>query len=95
MSTASPEVFSSGHSPNVNGNAPLPAESVPPPVPFDASLFKTYLLSIVPPVIGATPDDLEPIFDGDFDEKVAKFAVEGMSVIYVVKVKDEGEGESQ
>lgn len=65
-----------------------------PSVPYDTSLFRTYLLALLPPVIGASPEELEEsLFDHDFEERVSKFSGEGGSVIYVVKVKDEVEGE--
>jgi len=62
--------------------------------PFDSSIFRAYLLSLLPPVLGAAPEELESIFDDEFEERVARFAAEGGGVIYVVKVRDEAEGES-
>lgn len=59
---------------------------------FDSSIFRSYLLSLLPPVLGASLDELEPIFDDEFEERVSRFAAEGGGVIYVVKVKDEAEG---
>jgi hypothetical protein len=62
--------------------------------PFDSSVFRSYLLALLPPVLGAAPSELESIFDDDeFDERVSRFAAEGGGVIYVVKVRDEVEGE--
>ena len=55
---------------------------------FDTSVFRQYLLALLPPVLGATPDDLEEtLFDPEFDDRVIKFAAEGGGVVYVVKVK--------
>lgn len=62
--------------------------------PFDTSVFQSYLTSLLPPVLGASPDELDSIFDDEFEERVSRFAAEGGGVIYVVKVKDELEGES-
>ncbi|KAH7884160.1 dynein heavy chain, N-terminal region 1-domain-containing protein [Phlebopus sp. FC_14] len=77
-----------------NSNGVLPHDSpVDAPVPFDASLFHSYLLSLLPPVIGALPEELESLFDNEFDERVTRFAAEGADVIYVVKVKEESEAE--
>lgn len=61
---------------------------------YDPSLFRAYLLALLPPVIGASAEELEAtLFDHEFEERVSKFSGEGGSVIYVVKVKDEVEGE--
>jgi hypothetical protein len=59
---------------------------------FDATVFRSYLLSLLPPVIGALPEELESIFEGEFEETVAKFAGEGGDVIYVVKRRNDVEG---
>ena len=76
----------------LNGNGdlhdPIPQES---PIAFDPSLFRSYLLSLLPPIFGASPEELESIFDDDFHERVSRFAGEGGGVIYVVKKKDEQE----
>lgn len=77
---------------NGNGNGAIPHDE--PATAFDSSVFHTYLLSLLPPVLGASPADLESIFDDEFDERITRFASEGGGVIYVVKRKDEVEGES-
>lgn len=60
---------------------------------FEPALFQNYLLSLLPPIVGASQDELSAtLFDDDFDEKSSKFASEGGSVIYVLKIRDEGEG---
>ncbi|PCH33132.1 dynein heavy chain [Wolfiporia cocos MD-104 SS10] len=75
-----------------NGNGILhdgPPE--PAAISFDTSLLRSYLLALLPPVIGASPEDLEYIFDDEFDDRALRFAGEGGAVIYVVKKKDESE----
>ena len=72
-----------------NGTAPSVAAHSPP---FDSELFRSYLLNLLPPVIGANPLDLESLFDDEFEEKVARFASEAGGVVYVVKAKEESEG---
>ena len=83
--------------PQTNGNGTAngvlhdgPVESA---ISFDPSLFRSYLIALLPPVIGASPAELEYLFDEDFDERVQRFAGEGGGAIYVVKKRDEVEGE--
>ncbi|KAG6373728.1 hypothetical protein JVT61DRAFT_5867 [Boletus reticuloceps] len=45
-------------------------------------------------LLGASPEELVSLFDDEFEEKVSRFAAEGGGVIYVVKVKEEQEGEA-
>ncbi|KAE9394324.1 dynein heavy chain protein 2 [Gymnopus androsaceus JB14] len=78
-----------------NGNG-IHNDSTPPPNEptvafFDPEIFRSYLLALLPPVIGALPSDLEDLFDHEFDERVTRFAGEGGGVLYVVKSKDEVE----
>ncbi|OBZ78610.1 Dynein heavy chain, cytoplasmic [Grifola frondosa] len=61
---------------------------------FDPSLFRSYLLALLPPVIGAFPAELESIFDDEFDDRISRFAGEGGGVIYVVKQKDDAEDDA-
>lgn len=76
-----------------SSSTPPPPPPPPVPITFDVSLFKSYLLSLLPPVIGATVEELQnTLFDSDFDERVIKFAGETGSAIYVVKTKEEVEG---
>ena len=63
------------------------------PPPFDVSIFRSYFLSLLPPVLGAYPEELISLFDDEFEEKMSRFTAEGGGVIYVVKVKDDTEGE--
>jgi hypothetical protein len=65
---------------------------VEPTTSFDPSIFRSYLLSLLPPVIGASPAEIKSMFDDEFDECVSRFAIEGSDVIYVIKAKDEVEG---
>ncbi|KAF9519887.1 hypothetical protein BS47DRAFT_1370608 [Hydnum rufescens UP504] len=72
---------------SINGNAASLSS-------FDTSVFKSYLLSLLPPVLGATLDDLrDSLFDDEFDERISRFAAEGGSVIYVAKTRLESEDE--
>jgi len=76
----------------INGTSPTPQDEAAPSSSFDPAIFRSYLLSLLPPVLGATPDDIESIFDSEFDENVTRFASEGTGVIYIVKRRDEVEG---
>ncbi|KAF9235737.1 dynein heavy chain, N-terminal region 1-domain-containing protein [Melanogaster broomeanus] len=78
--------------PSTNSNGVLPHDSpVDAPPPFDVSLFRSYLLSLLPPALGALPEELGSLFDDEFNERVTRFAGEGGGVIYVVKVREETE----
>lgn len=80
-------------SPGQNGSIlDGPVETVGPA--FDPAIFRAYLVALLPPVIGAAPEEIESIFDYDFEDRVARFAADNGSVIYVVKQKDETDGES-
>ncbi|KAL1952384.1 hypothetical protein VTO73DRAFT_1533 [Trametes versicolor] len=68
---------------------PAPAK----PISFDPEVFRLFLASLLPPLFGASPEELESIFDEDFHERASRFAPEGGGVIYVVKKKDEQESE--
>ena len=59
-----------------------------------SEIFRSYLLSLLPPVMGAYPSDLESLFDEELDARVARFASDSGGIIYVVKVKEESEGMS-
>ncbi|CAL1696879.1 unnamed protein product [Somion occarium] len=61
---------------------------------FDPEIFRSYLLALLPPLLGAAPTDLEYVFDDEFNERVQRFASEGGGAIYVVKKKEESEDES-
>ncbi|PBK84870.1 cytoplasmic dynein heavy chain 1 [Armillaria gallica] len=80
--------------PPTNGhtNEPPPVE---PTVSFDPEVFRTYLLALLPPVIGATPAELDSLFDDEFNDRVARFSSEGGGVVYVVKAKDEVQEEAE
>ncbi|KAG1741853.1 dynein heavy chain, N-terminal region 1-domain-containing protein [Suillus paluster] len=78
--------------PLTNSNGALPHDSpVDTPPSFDTSLFRSYLMSLLPPVLGAQPEEFVSLFDEEFDERVTRFAAEGGGVIYVVKTRDEAE----
>lgn len=78
-----------------NGHGPIPGDGpiIEPTQSYDSSIFREYLLSLLPPVLGASLDELDTIFDDEFEERVSRFAAEGGVVIYVVKVRDEADGE--
>jgi hypothetical protein len=77
---------------NGHHHDPPQSESQTQPLSFDTDIFRTYLLALLPPVIGALPSELDSLFDDEFDERVARFAAESGGVVYIVKVKDEVEG---
>ncbi|KAJ7644409.1 dynein heavy chain [Roridomyces roridus] len=68
----------------VNGNSNGLEQQQPQ---FDTEIFRVYLRSLLPPVIAAAPEDLEGLFEDNFDERVAKFASDPTAVLYVVKSK--------
>ncbi|EDR09748.1 dynein heavy chain protein 2 [Laccaria bicolor S238N-H82] len=76
---------------NGHHHDPPQSESQTQPLSFDTDIFRTYLLALLPPVIGALPSELDSLFDDEFDERVARFAAESGGVVYIVKVKDEVE----
>jgi hypothetical protein len=78
----------------INGSSSIPHDDAAPSSSFDPGIFRTYLLTLLPPVLGVTLEETESIFDGDFDERAARFASEGTGVIYIVKRRDEVEGTS-
>jgi len=77
-----------------NGTLPhdSPVDTTPPPA-FDVSLFCSYLLSLLPLVLGASPEELVLLFDDEFEERVIRFAADGGGVMYIVKVTEKSEGE--
>jgi hypothetical protein len=81
-----------------NGNGTTNGDALATPEPtafFDPEILKGYLKSLLPPVIGAHPADLESLFDDEFDERVARFAADNGAVVYVVQTKEETEGTSK
>lgn len=81
-----------------NGNGALQdgaegATTATPAIPFDPTILHTYLLALLPPLLGALPEELDAIFDEEFDERVTRFAGENGGVMYIVKKKGEVEGE--
>lgn len=84
----------SGPSSSTNGVSLPPVDgSVTPFQSFDTSVMRTYLMSLLPPMLGALPEEVqECVDDSEFDERVQRFASEGGGPLYVVKVRDEVEG---
>lgn len=78
--------------PNGTNGAALHDNLVNSVVQFDTSVFRSYVLALLPPILDALPEDLESLFDDMFDEHVMQFAAEGGGVIYVVKKKDDLNG---
>ncbi|KAF8991378.1 dynein heavy chain, N-terminal region 1-domain-containing protein [Cyathus striatus] len=64
--------------PNLPQHPPSPAQN------FDPEIFRGYLRSLLPPVVGAQPEE----------ERVLRFVNEPGGVVYVVKVRDESEDDS-
>jgi hypothetical protein len=92
MVSLSPET--PGTPPATNGNisSEPSLESANPPA-FDVETFRSYILALLPPVLGASIDELEgSIFDQDFEDRVFKFAAEPGAVVYVLKRKEENTG---
>ncbi|KAI0042887.1 hypothetical protein FA95DRAFT_1563857 [Auriscalpium vulgare] len=75
----------------LNGNGALPHEETGSAVSFDSGPFRAYLLQLLPPILGASHDDIESMFDDEFEGRVARYAGEGGGVVYVVKRKDDVE----
>ncbi len=49
-----------------------PLQEPASPSPFDTSVFRSYLLDLLPPLLGATPDELhDTLFDSEFNERVS------------------------
>ncbi|CAE6452047.1 unnamed protein product [Rhizoctonia solani] len=87
LDTPDPYANGANGTPVLTSDATLPI----PPAPassFDPAQFRTYLLALLPPVIGANIDELEAtLFDSEFDEKSTRFAAEGIEAIYIVKTR--------
>jgi dynein heavy chain 1 len=75
-----------------DGPSESPAPTTTTTTTFDPAVFQSYLLSLLPPVLGVSPEELETLFDEEFEEKVLRFASETGGVVYVVKLRDTTEG---
>ncbi|KZT09045.1 uncharacterized protein LAESUDRAFT_696464 [Laetiporus sulphureus 93-53] len=93
MAAVEPAIPLANGTAHVNGNGVANDGLSEPALPFDASVFRSYLLALLPPVVGAYLEELDSLFDKDFDERVSRFGEEGGGVIYVVKKKDEDEAD--
>ena len=83
--------------PLTNGSANHHDADPTPPAPaasFDPEIFRSYLTSLLPPVIGANVSDLNAMFEDEFEERVSRFSADSGGVIYVVQIKEESEGAS-
>ncbi|KAF8653334.1 hypothetical protein AX16_004034 [Volvariella volvacea WC 439] len=78
-----------GNSQGPTTNGPSSGSTTGNAPPFDPEIFKNYLAALLPPVVGAIPNEMDTLFDEEFEERVNKFSADGMNVIYVVKVKEE------
>lgn len=95
MSAADPFLLAPAHTNGVNGTNGAHADGAldaPAPSAFDAAPLRAYLLALLPPLLGAHPDDVEQIFEDEFEERAARFAAEGNGVVYVSKLKHEIDG---
>ena len=61
-------------------------------IPLDPLVFRTYLLTLLPPFFGASAEELETIFDSEFEDRVSKFSTEAGGALYIAKLKDDVEG---
>ncbi|KAF8610057.1 hypothetical protein BDV93DRAFT_517252 [Ceratobasidium sp. AG-I] len=83
------ELYANG----TNGTPSLVSDATLPIAPsaapsFDPAQFRTYLLALLPPVLGATVEELESsLFESEFDERATRFAAEGAEATYVVKTR--------
>ncbi|KAG8800414.1 hypothetical protein FRC16_002934 [Serendipita sp. 398] len=108
MEVSSPPIqggFTNGHaSPNVNGHdhvdsggidGVVASNSATESLPFDTSVFRNYLQALLPPVLGATPPELEDsIFsDPEFEERVKQFATQPGGPLYVAKIQEDLEAD--
>ena len=53
------------------------ASTTSTPSPFDPTIFKGYLLALLPPLLAAAPHELDYLFDDEFNDRVQRFASEG------------------
>lgn len=79
---------------HLNGNGLDVSGTNAQPISFDTTAFRSYLLALLPPVLGATPAEIEDgIFSElDFDERVRQFAVQPGGPLYVAKIVDDLHG---
>jgi hypothetical protein len=77
----SPGPFTNG-TPNGNGAHANGDEAA-----FDTAPVRAYLGALLPALLGAAPDDLDGLYEDEFEERVARFAAEGTAVMYVTKIK--------
>ncbi|KAI6112760.1 hypothetical protein F5141DRAFT_1272528 [Pisolithus sp. B1] len=73
---------------NSNGILPHDISAAAAPPTFDMSMFKSYLLSLLPPILGTSSEELFSLFDNEFEERVTQFTADGGGMIYIVKIKE-------
>ncbi|KAI6106472.1 dynein heavy chain, N-terminal region 1-domain-containing protein [Pisolithus croceorrhizus] len=73
---------------NSNGVLPHDISAAAAPPTFDVSMFKSYLLSLLPPILGTSSEELFSLFDDEFEERVTQFTADGGGMIYIIKIKE-------
>ncbi|KAI6114451.1 hypothetical protein F5141DRAFT_1213644 [Pisolithus sp. B1] len=73
---------------NSNGILPHDISAAAAPPTFDVSMFKSYLLSLLPPILGASSEELLSLFDDECEERVTRFTADGGGMIYIIKIKE-------
>lgn len=92
MATVEPTSNTNGTANGISHHDHASTSAEPVAFAFDPNIFRSYLVSLLPPVLGASLDELETLFDYEFEDHVTKFAGDGGVVIYIIKVKQELEG---
>ncbi|EMD41483.1 dynein heavy chain protein 2 [Gelatoporia subvermispora B] len=90
---ASPDLSAPTNGVLTNG-ASHDAPVVEPAITFDANVFRSFFLALLPPLLGATTEELQPLFDEEFDGRVIRFATEGGGAVYVVKKREDVEDDA-
>ena len=85
--------------PNLNGTTPLTNGSASSAATFDPGIMRAFLVSVLPPIFGASREEFEASMFGeskghndDFEDHVAHFSMDGGGPLYVTKTREDGEG---